>query len=166
VQTVRDAADPRRTLIVGENEPQQVRLIRPPEKGGYGIDMLWNDDFHHSALVALKGHNEAYYTDYLGKPQEFISAAKWGFLFQGQHYSWQKKRRGTPGLDLAPANFVTFLENHDQVANTGRGLRVRLLTSPGLYRAVTALLLLAPGTPMLFQGKEFGSTRPFCFFAD
>ena len=152
--------------IVAENEPQETRLVRPLDQGGYGLDSLWNDDFHHSALVALKGHNEAYYTDYLGKPQEFISAAKWGYLYQGQRYSWQKKRRGAPALDLAPANFVTFLENHDQVANTGRGARVRQLASPGRYRAMTALLLLGPGTPMLFQGQEFGSTRPFYFFAD
>jgi maltooligosyltrehalose trehalohydrolase len=163
---IRTAARGRLAYIVAENEPQETRLVRPIEHGGYGIDSLWNDDFHHSALVALKGHREAYYTDYLGKPQEFVSTAKWGFLYQGQRYSWQKKRRGAPALDLAPANFVTFLENHDQVANTGRGLRVRQLISPGRYRAMTALLLLGPGTPMLFQGQEFGSTRPFYFFAD
>lgn len=165
-ERIRSAAGGRSTYIVAENEPQETRLVRPISQGGYGIDALWNDDFHHSALVALKGHNDAYYTDYLGKPQEFISAAKWGYLYQGQRYSWQKQRRGTPGLDLAPPNFVTFLENHDQVANTGRGLRVRQSTSPGRYRAMTALLLLGPGTPMLFQGQEFGSTRPFFYFAD
>jgi len=163
---IRSAAKGRSAYIVAENEPQDTHLVRPVDQGGYGIDSLWNDDFHHSALVALKGHNDAYYTDYLGKPQEFISAAKWGYLYQGQRYSWQKKRRGTPALDLTPSNFVTFLENHDQVANTGRGLRVRQLTSPGRYRAMTALLLLGPGTPMLFQGQEFGSTRPFYYFAD
>ena len=58
------------------------------------------------------------------------------------------------------------LENHDQVANTLRGARLPTLTSPGRLRAMTALTLLAPGTPMLFQGQEFGSTRPFLYFAD
>ena len=24
------------------------RLVRPPEQGGYGLDALWNDDFHHT----------------------------------------------------------------------------------------------------------------------
>jgi maltooligosyltrehalose trehalohydrolase len=127
---------------------------------------LWNDDFHHSAMVALTGHNEAYYADYLGSPQEFIAAAKWGYLYQGQRYRWQKKRRGTPSLDLDPACFVTFLQNHDQVANSARGLRCHRLTSPGRYRAMTALLLLGPGTPMLFQGQEFASSAPFLYFAD
>jgi maltooligosyltrehalose trehalohydrolase len=32
-------------------------------------------------------------------------------------------------------------------------------------RALTAFILLGPGTPMLFQGQEFGSTRPFEYFA-
>ena len=31
---------------------------------------------------------------------------------------------------------------------------------------MTALTILGPGTPMLFQGQEFGSTAPFLFFAD
>jgi maltooligosyltrehalose trehalohydrolase len=163
---VREAARGRATLVVAENEPQHARLVQPPERGGYGLDALWNDDFHHSALVALSGHNPAYYTDYLGTAQELVSAVKWGFLYQGQRYKWQKKRRGAPALDLLPAHFVTFLENHDQVANSGRGLRSRQLTSPGRYRALTALLLLAPGTPMLFQGQEFAASSPFLFFAD
>ncbi|HEX6465828.1 MAG TPA: DUF3459 domain-containing protein, partial [Terriglobales bacterium] len=148
------------------NEPQHAVLARPIEWGGYGIDALWNDDFHHSAHVALTGHKEAYYTDHLGAPQEFISAAKYGFLFQGQRYSWQQKPRGMPALGLKPSSFVTFLENHDQVANSARGARLHKLTSPGRYKAMTALFLLAPGTPMLFQGQEFLSSAPFLYFAD
>ena len=31
---------------------------------------------------------------------------------------------------------------------------------------MTALLLLAPGTPMLFQGQEFAASSPFLYFAD
>ncbi len=60
----------------------------------------------------------------------------------------------------------TFIQNHDQIANSGRGERCHLLTSPGHYRAITALLLLAPGTPLLFQGQEFASSNPFLYFAD
>ncbi len=127
---------------------------------------MWNDDFHHSAIVALTGRREAYYTDYRGLPQEFISAAKYGYLFQGQWYSWQKKRRGTPGLDLPGSAFITFLQNHDQVANSAFGRRVHELSSPARYRALTALLLLGPGTPLLFQGQEFASSAPFLYFAD
>src|SRR5438270_293210 len=95
----------RGTLLVAENEPQHVKLVRPPEQGGYGLDALWNDDFHHTARVALTGRNEAYYVDYSGTPQEFISAMKYGYLYQGQYYAWQKKRRGSPAFGLNPAAF-------------------------------------------------------------
>jgi maltooligosyltrehalose trehalohydrolase len=163
---VRAAARGRATLVVGENEPQQVKLVRPVAAGGYGMDALWNDDFHHSAHVALTGRNEAYYSDYRGTPQEFVSAAKRGYLYQGQPYAWQGKRRGSAGFDIAPAAFVNYIQNHDQVANSALGLRGHQLAAPGRWRAMTALTLLAPGTPMLFQGEEFGASSPFVYFAD
>lgn len=166
VRRAREAAMNRSIIIVSENEPQQSKLVRPREQGGYAMDALWNDDFHHSAMVALTGRAEAYYTDYRGAPQEFVSAIKYGFLYQGQRYKWQKQRRGAPTFGLKPQAFVTFIQNHDQVANSGKGERVHLLTSPGLYRAMTALLLLGPQTPMLFQGQEFASSSPFLYFAD
>lgn len=160
------AAQGRGIYIVGENESQHAHLIRPRAHGGYGLDALWNDDFHHSAIVAMTGRNEAYYTDYHGSPQEFVSSAKWGFLFQGQRYKWQSARRGTPCFDLAPSNFVNFLQNHDQIANSLWGRRAHTLTSAAKLRALTALLLLGPNTPMLFQGQEFAASSPFLYFAD
>jgi maltooligosyltrehalose trehalohydrolase len=163
---VRAMARGRSTIIVAENEPQETKLVRPVEQGGYGLDALSNDDFHHSAVVALTGRNEAYYTDYHGTPQELISAVKYGYLYQGQHYSWQKKRRGTLATDLDPATFVTFIQNHDQIANTARGERLYTQTSPDRYRAMTALMLLAPATPMLFQGQEIAASAPFRYFCD
>jgi maltooligosyltrehalose trehalohydrolase len=152
--------------VVAENEPQDTRLVRPGGEGGFDLDGLWNDDFHHSAIVALTGRAEAYYGETRGDPQEFISAAKYGFLFQGQHYHWQRKSRGTPAWGLAPCQFVNFLQNHDQVANSVRGRRAHELTSAGRWRAMTALLLLLPGTPLLFQGQEFSASAPFLYFAD
>jgi maltooligosyltrehalose trehalohydrolase len=162
----REAAGGRRIFLVAENEPQEAKLVRAASDGGYGLDALWNDDYHHTALVALTGRREAYYTDYSGSMQEFLSCAKYGFLYQGQWYSWQKKQRGTPAWALGPDRFVCYLENHDQVANSAFGRRLHQLTSPGRYRAMTALTLLGPATPLLFQGQEFASSAPFLFFAD
>lgn len=162
----RAAADNREIILIAENESQEAKIARPHERGGYGFDALWNDDFHHSAVVTLTGHRAAYYTDYFGSPQEFISAVKYGYLYQGQRYSWQKKRRGQPALGMEPTAFVNFLENHDQVSNSAHGKRLHELASPARFRALTALTLLAPGTPLLFQGQEFGSSKPFTFFAD
>jgi maltooligosyltrehalose trehalohydrolase len=162
----RRAAGKRSILLVAENEKQDVRLLRPAAGGGSGLDAIWNDDLHHSALVALTGRNEAYYSDYRGTAQELVSAAKHGFLYQGQRYRWQRKRRGTPTGGFAPARFVGYLENHDQVANSAQGLHTHQLASPACHRAMTGLLLLGPWTPLLFQGQEFASSRPFLYFAD
>lgn len=166
VRQVRQYAGDRSTIIVAENEPQEVQIVKKVTDQGFGADALWNDDFHHSAMVALTGHSEAYYTDYRGTPQEFISAAKYGYLFQGQWYDWQKKRRGTASRGLLPTAFINFIQNHDQIANSGRGLRCDALTSPGCLKAMTALMLLSPGLPMLFQGQEFAASTPFFYFAD
>ncbi len=165
-QAARAAAGTRSIILVGENEPQNTNLIRPPSENGLGLDALWNDDFHHSATVALSGKADAYYTDYRGRPQEFVSAMKYGYLYQGQWYRWQKKRRGSSNLGLPRAAMVTFIQNHDQIANSANGQRVRESSSPGVYKALTALTLLGPGTPMLFQGQEFAASSPFFFFAD
>ena len=162
----RNAGRGRKSFVVAESESQESRLARSVTQGGVGLDGLWNDDFHHTAQVAVTGRHEAYYTDYQGKPQELVSTVKYGYLFQGQRYTWQYKQRGSPAWGLHPWQFVTFLQNHDQIANSGRGQRLHLLTSPARYRAITALLLLAPGTPMLFQGQEFAASAPFLFFAD
>lgn len=166
VRAARDAAGRRSIVLIGENEPQDTTLIKPVSEGGYGLDALWNDDFHHSAMVALTGKADAYYSDYRGSAQEFVSAMKYGYLYQGQWYRWQKKRRGTPSLNAPRPAFVTFIQNHDQVANSARGQRVQELTSPGILKAITALTLLGPGTPMLFQGQEFAASSRFLFFAD
>jgi maltooligosyltrehalose trehalohydrolase len=117
-------------------------------------------------MVALTGRDEAYYTDYRGSPQELLSAVKYGFLYQGQRYKWQRQRRGTPTFGVPRARFIHFLQNHDQIANSAQGERVTRLTSPARWRALTALLLLAPETPMLFMGQEFAASTPFLYFAD
>src|SRR3984893_18732020 len=162
----RKAAGSRSILLFAENDRQEARMVRPRSKGGDDLDGMWNDDFHHSAVVALTSRKEAYYDDYRGAPQEFISAAKYGFLYQGQALSWQKALRGSSTLGVSREAFVCFIENHDQIANTGPGERVRFQTSHARYRAMTALLLLGPWTPLLFQGEEFGASSPFMFFAD
>jgi len=166
VREAHAAAKGKSVVVIGESEPQRAELMRPVKERGFGMDMLWNDDFHHTATVALTGRTEAYFTDYLGTPQELISSVKWGYLFQGQRYKWQRKPRGSNAWGIPRYRFVNYLQNHDQVPNAGIGRRLHLLTDPGRFRAITALFLLGPGTPLLFQGEEFGALTPFHYFAD
>lgn len=162
----RAAAGERGVVFYAEDEWQRVQMVTSPEDGGCGLDGVWNDDFHHSVRVAATGHAEYYYGDYAGTPQELISAIKWGYLYQGQWNPRQNKFRGTPTWDQPAERFVTFLQNHDQVANSAHGLRIDKLTSPGRFRALTTLWLLAANTPLFFQGQEFAASAPFLFFAD
>jgi maltooligosyltrehalose trehalohydrolase len=163
---VLEAAGGRETFIAAENETQVARLARPPEVGGYGLNAIWNDDFHHAARVALTGRSEAYYSDFRGQPSEFVALAKHGFLFQGQHSASSAEARGTPAGDLPATAFVIYLQNHDQIAHSATGERGHQLASPGNWRAMTAYLLLSPGVPMLFQGQEFSASSPFLYFVD
>jgi maltooligosyltrehalose trehalohydrolase len=162
----RAAAGERRIILIAENEPQDITCLLPQSAGGYGLDGMWNDDFHHSVRVALTGRRDGYFHDYLGNAQEFVAAAKYGFLYQGQYYAWQEKPRGTSRLDQPAWSMIVFTQNHDQVANTLDGRRLDRLAAPARLRAAIALTLLGPQTPMLFMGEEFGASAPFAFFAD
>ena len=93
-------------------------------------------------------------------------AIRYGHLYQGQWIARRSIHRGIPRRNTAAPHFVHFLQNHDHVANSTTGVRTHLLTSPGRHRALTALLLLGPQTPMLFMGEEFAASSPFYFFAD
>lgn len=164
IGAVRKAAEGRSIYIVVENQPQERLMIAPPDEGGHGVDAMYSDDFQHAVRVATTGHDDFYYRDYRGVPQELVSAIKYGFLYQGERSNARDKAYGTYNLDTAPRHFVHFLENHDQVANSPRGFRLSTLATPARLRAVTSLLLLGPQTPCLFQGQEFGSSRPFLYF--
>ncbi|MFY4728274.1 malto-oligosyltrehalose trehalohydrolase, partial [Nitrospira sp. BLG_2] len=162
----RRVAGRRSIVLIAENEAQEISAVRPVEQGGWGLDAVWCEDFHHVSRVAATGHREAYYTDYRGAPQEFISSLKRGFLYQGQRYHWQRKARGSVVGHEPACNFVFFIQNHDQIGNTLTGNRLHTLTSPGRYRVLTTINLLAPQTPMLFMGQEYAASTPFLYFVD
>ena len=118
---VRAAAAGRRTYVIGENEPQDTRLVRPLTEGGFGMDALWNDDFHHTAVVALTGRRQAYYHDYQGSPQELISSAKYGFLYQGQCLRVAEEGARHAGVRAA----LVRLRHVSRESRPGRQLGVR-----------------------------------------
>jgi maltooligosyltrehalose trehalohydrolase len=162
----REAAGERSIVLIAECESQLIQTVIPIAEGGWGLDGVWSDDFHHVCRVAMTGRADAYYSDYRGTAQELLSVIKRGFLYQGQRYEWQKKPRGTVVRNEPAHAFVFYVQNHDQVANHLHGDRIHRLASPARYRALAALMLLAPETPLLFMGQEFGASAPFLFFAD
>jgi maltooligosyltrehalose trehalohydrolase len=167
VRVCRKAAGKRNVVVIGENEPQDARMALPVEQGGFGLDAIWNEDFHHAATAAVTLSSEGYLHDHDGTPQELISMAKYGYLFQGQRHDWQADFRGQPiARRVRPEVVVNYLQNHDQVANSAVGRRLSDRIGPSRLRVITAYQLLIPQTPILFQGQEFAASSPFFYFLD
>ena len=151
------------THIVAESDLNDVRLLLPTNKGGYGIDAQWSDDFHHVVHVALTGEQQGYYADYV--PQEhFPKLLNDTFVFNGIYSAHRDRRHGGADAGLPGDRFVVSIQNHDQVGNRARGERLGSLISPSARRLAASLLLLSPHLPLLFMGEEYGEEHPFQFF--
>jgi maltooligosyltrehalose trehalohydrolase len=166
-QKTRTAAGERSIVLIAECESQLIKTVRPVGDGGWGLDAVWSDDFHHICRVALTGRSEVITATIAGRRRNCLGHQA-GIVFQGQRHDWLKKPRGTVVRDEPAHAFVFYLtQNHDQVAESpARRSHSMPIASGCLYRALVALALLAPETPMLFMGQEFGASTPFLFFAD
>ena len=159
----------REVHVVLENDRNDVALLR---RDGAGRPVLataqWNDDLHHALHVLATGESDGYYADYSQRPFHALARAlAEGFVFQGDPSPYRGgARRGQPSIDLPPAAFVPFAQNHDQVGNRAMGERIVMLAEPAKLRALLACMLLAPAPPLLFMGEEFGATTPFLYFCD
>jgi maltooligosyltrehalose trehalohydrolase len=165
IQEITEETQKRGGWIICEDPRNDRRIVTPREKGGYGCDAVWADDFHNVVRVHMTGENEGYLGYFGGTPEELLRTMREGWLFTGQI---QKDGipRGTPGADIQPQHFVHCISNHDQVGNRAFGDRLHQVISPQAYRAASALLLLSPYTPMLFMGQEWGCSSPFNYFTD
>ncbi len=165
-ERVRAAAAPRPVILIAEDERNDVRLIRPRESGGYGLDGVWADDFHHAARVLLTGERDSYYADFAGTTEELARCLSSGFLYQGQALPRTGEPRGTTVTDEPGSAFVICTQNHDQVGNRAFGERIGHQIASDRSAVAAALLLCAPATPMIFMGQEFNASSPFLFFTD
>src|ERR1700722_7187084 len=149
-------------LVICEDPRNERKLILPRDKGGYGCDAVWADDFHHVVRVQMTNESEGYMGYFKGTMVELLKTMREGWLFTGE---LQKDGipRGTPGADIEPEHFVHCISNHDQVGNRAYGDRLNRVISPAAYRAASALLVTDPYTPMLFMGQEWASSRPFLY---
>lgn len=160
------AAHVRGGFVIGEDERNDVGAITPRTEGGWGLDALWADDFHHTMRVALTRQREAHFGSYTGRPNEWLATLREGWLYTGQVYPQWERPRGTPAAHVPPERFVICISNHDQVGNRPLGDRLHAVIRPEAYRALSMLLCLAPYTPMLFMGQEWAASSPFPYFTD
>ena len=156
----------RRVLVFAEDERNLAALVKPRAAGGFGLDGVWADDFHHQVRRALTGEKEGYYADYSGSAEDLAATIKKGWFYTGQPSPRMRVPRGTDPAGVPPERFVVCIQNHDQVGNRAFGERLNHQVARAAYRAATALLLTAPETPLLFMGQEWAASSPFLYFTD
>jgi maltooligosyltrehalose trehalohydrolase len=156
----------RKVCVIAETDENDRRYVLPQTQGGFGVNATWSDDFHHALHAYLTGEREGYYQDF-GSKEQIVRALNEGFAFQGEPFKfWGGRKRGTSSAGIPLPAHVICTQNHDQVGNRARGERLDALVPRGACKLAAALLLLAPETPLLFMGQEYGETAPFQFFTD
>jgi malto-oligosyltrehalose trehalohydrolase len=155
-------------LVLENDDNQAVYLQRAPAGSPRWYDAQWNDDLHHGLHVLATGEDQGYYLDYVDKPLERLGRSlTQGYAYQGDPSRYRGgEPRGSASAHLPATAFVGFLQNHDQVGNRAMGDRIAGLSPPEAVKALSAVLLLAPGIPLLFMGQEWGETRAFPYFCD
>ncbi|HEX8749327.1 MAG TPA: malto-oligosyltrehalose trehalohydrolase [Pyrinomonadaceae bacterium] len=153
----------RMAWTIAESDLNDVRVIKPLEEGGYGLNAQWSDDFHHSLHAILTGTRRGYFADF-GRVEDLAKAISEGFVYDGCRSEFRKRRHGTSSRERPGEQFVVFIQNHDQIANGYWGDRLAALVSPAQQRVAAALFLLAPNLPLFFMGQEWGETAPFLYF--
>lgn len=151
--------------LIAESSLNDPRLVRAVEVGGYGLGAHWNDEFHHALHVALTGEREGYYQDYNGL-EHLAKAIEHAYVYDGQYSPGRRRQHGRPATDLPSDRFVVFVQNHDQVGNRASGDRLSEHLTIGQLKIAATLALTSPYVPLIFMGEEWGSRRPFIYFAD
>ena len=163
---VRESAAGRRVLVVAEDHRNLNRMLKPERDGGWGLDAVWADGFHHQSRRLLAGDSEGYYRDFSGRTDDLATTIRRGWFYTGQFSTHLGEPRGTDPTGIAATRFVICLQNHDQIGNRALGERLHHQIEQAAYRAASVMLLMAPETPMLFMGQEWAASTPFLYFTD
>jgi maltooligosyltrehalose trehalohydrolase len=158
------AARARRLVyLMPESNRNDAHMMRPSGRGGWGLDSVWNDDFHHALHHLLTGEGDGYYQDYQGL-DDLACSLRQGFIFTGQYSKYRRRRHGNSTIDLGGAQFIVFAQNHDQIGNRRLGDRLTKLVSFEALKLAAAAVLLSPFLPFIFMGEEYGEEAPFQYF--
>ncbi len=152
-------------VLIAESDHNDPRLLWPPERGGFGLDAQWNDDFHHALHAWLTGEHAGYYADF-GAVSDLAKAFRNAYVYDGRYSGYRQRRRGRPPVGLGGHRFLAYAQTHDQIGNRARGDRLSQLVSTDRLKIAAALTLTSPFVPMLFQGEEWGASTPFQYFTD
>ena len=153
----------RQAWLIAESDLEDVRIINPRAKGGYAFDAQWHDDFHHALYALLTGQREGFLMDF-GAVANLSKSVTEGFVFDWKYSHYRRRHYGSSSKNRPGEQFVGFIQNHDQVANTSRGKRLSSLVSSGQQKLAAVLTLSSPFLPLLFMGEEYGETAPFLYF--
>lgn len=153
----------RSVVVIGETNQNDIRLVAPREAGGYALDGVWSDDLHHAIHAHLTGERDGYFVDF-DSPTTLVNALNEMYVHDGCYSQFYGRRHGAPAEATPREKFVVCIQNHDQVGNRAQGDRLSTLISPEANRLAAALMLLSPGTPLLYMGEEYGERNPFPFF--
>ena len=166
IKQVADAAAKARgseAIIIAESLLNDIRMIRPPEQGGYGLDAEWNEDFHHAVQAFMTEEHTGKYADF-GEVKHLKTIFEENFSLSGQFSQFRQRRWGASAAGFAGSRFVAGIQNHDHIGNRAQGERFSQLLAPAEYRLAACLSLLSPFLPLIFMGEEYGETNPFPFF--
>lgn len=150
-------------VLIPESDLNDPRLLWPPERGGFGLDAQWSDDFHHALHAALTGERAGYYADF-GPLADLARALANAYVYDDRYSIHRRRRHGRPHDGLSGHRFLGYAQNHDQIGNRARGERLSQLVGPGRLKLAAALVFTAPFVPLLFQGEEWGARTPFLYF--
>jgi maltooligosyltrehalose trehalohydrolase len=151
--------------LMAESDRDDPKLVARRDAGGYGLDAAWADDWHHALHAALTGERRGYYADF-GSIPLLANALRQAWVYDGPWSEHRERVHGRRPSGLSGRQFVVFTQNHDQVGNRAVGERSSVLMNGGRLRIAAALLLTSPFVPMIFQGEEWGASKPFQYFTD
>jgi len=155
----------RKYVVIAESDLNDPRVVTGPERGGYGLDAQWSDDFHHALVTLLTGERSGYYADF-GSMADLAKALREVFVYDGCYSAYRDRIHGRPVKSLPSWRFLGFAQNHDQVGNRAKGERLSALTSVGRVKIAAALVMASPFVPLIFQGEEWAASSPFLYFTD
>jgi len=150
-------------IILAEDDLNDTRISAPPARGGMGLTGQYSEDFHHCVHALLTGERQSYYADF-GSACRLAKAMRTGFAYTGEYAVSRQRSHGAGAVRLPPEKIVACIQNHDQTGNRAQGERLDALIGFEARKVAAGLLLLAPYTPLLFMGEEYGEDNPFLYF--